>query len=213
MRWVLPLVMSLVLLSSSRGRAETSTMTAVPDPDMDSSAEAAPDRQPQAASAPRGESYQRPTSGDLGRVRPAWYGWQIILADLSTVGAALGTQSGELGVSGYFALPPMVHLGNGEAARAAGSVGLRLALPVLLANGMSSGKSDGFDDFVTGLWAGAVLASALDVAVLAWSRPSPPEPPGAEDGERSREPERKPWFEPRIQPLPRGMSAGIVGGF
>lgn len=49
------------------------------------------------------------------RVEPAaqapakqWYGWQLLLADGTTVAATLLSQSGEVLLAGYLALPPTV---------------------------------------------------------------------------------------------------------
>lgn len=216
MRWVSPLVMSLVLLSSSRGRAETEPPAAEWEsniPTQSTTAGPAPGWQP--ATSSQAPPEDPPSPRPEQQLVSKWYGWQILLADAATVGATAATQSADVFLGSYFGLPFVVHLANGELGRSLGSSGLRLVLPLLFSNIMDTGP--GYDGetssgYYYGLLTGALLASVLDVSVLGWKQ-APPDPPSAPRAERKRAPEPRPWLQPRVQPLPRGLSMGIVGGF
>lgn len=112
--------------------------------------------------APDGESKN-------GRV---WYGWETLICD----GASLVTSTILVGIGGYALCAPIVHLANGQAVKAAASIGLRLGAPLgmgLAATGLAYAGSDGECGlgcalaFVVGAGAGVVSAVALDAAVLA----------------------------------------------
>src|SRR5690606_17401353 len=129
-------------------------------------------------------------------------------ADLANVGVGMAAHRWSLGTGGYFALPLVVHIAHGEPHRAPGSAGLRIELPVLFARASAE-----YGNFYPGTGGGSVLASLIDISALGWEPPAAPEPRGSGDARPAKAPERKPWFEPRVQPLPHGLSAGIVGGF
>ncbi len=62
--------------------------------------------------------------------RRSWYGWQIILADLATVGCLAATGS-EGCLAGYALGAPVIHGANGNLGRAGLSLALRVVLPVV----------------------------------------------------------------------------------
>jgi hypothetical protein len=132
--------------------------------------------------------------------RTTWYGWETLLSDASV--QVLGTAAGLAADAGYgsgtrqsyvtgaqvligaavvvYGLGgPVVHLANGHAGKAAGSLGLRLALPVvgalaglLLARAtcQSGGEGDVPCDAIAGVFGffgGIAAAVAIDAAVLA----------------------------------------------
>ena len=147
-----------------------------------------------------GESDEASSDDRPAEPRTTWYGWQTLLADVSAnalaaaairvAEAANGTdtrQSYETGaqvligaaVVVYGLGGPVVHLANGHAGKAAGSLGLRLALPVvgalaglLLARATCDrgGEGDVPCDAIAGVFGffgGIAAAVAIDAAVLA----------------------------------------------
>jgi hypothetical protein len=118
--------------------------------------------------------------------RPAWYGWQVLLADVGAFALALlSTQStgGDvtwLGVGGvaYAAGGPVIHAIHGRYVNAAVSLGLRVAVPLVgYALGASSAGcgASGTDCSVapvlggaSGALAGIVIVSLIDIAALSW---------------------------------------------
>jgi hypothetical protein len=132
---------------------------------------------------PRGEPARDP-----GEAR--WYGWQVLVADASSVAVAvLGSATntpvvGWLGIGGVFFASPIVHGFHDRWGAAAASIGLRLGLA--LVGGVigaavappcnSSGSFLGplvcaLDTEAYGLYgasAGLAVASAVDVVGLSW---------------------------------------------
>jgi hypothetical protein len=112
-----------------------------------------------------------------------WYGWQTLTADgvsltvVPVLGAAIGKQDdgGRIALAtaaSYVLVPGIIHLVHGRPGAAAGSVGLRVALPIggaLLGYAAGSGGHDGEDAAglaLVGFVLGGMGASALDAAVL-----------------------------------------------
>jgi len=62
------------------------------------------------------------------RTHKHWYGWQTLLVDL---GSVLTIPLGGVGLAGYALGAPIVHLAHGQVGRGVGSLGLRLALPLV----------------------------------------------------------------------------------
>lgn len=124
-----------------------------------------------------------------------WYGWQILLADLASVGAVVVTPATEgkslyLGAGGFALGGPIVHVAHGRPAIGAASLGLRLGVPLLAAAAglyvggetavkcTPSAADGGCDDVFgaagaalaggfLGLLGGMVAASAIDIGLLA----------------------------------------------
>jgi hypothetical protein len=117
------------------------------------------------------------------------YRWQLVLVDIGSV--ALMFSGSDAGVTGglaaYTFLAPTIHLAHDEGWRAAGSLGLRLGMPVLgaLAGIMigasrsPSGCSGDFDcddsdtvalDLVIGALAGMAAAMLIDDVIIAKPR-------------------------------------------
>jgi hypothetical protein len=116
-----------------------------------------------------------------------WYGWQTLLADGASVGiAAAGAAAGSgavalVGLGGYVAGAPIVHVAHGQGWRAALSLGGRLLLPIgvgAFAGAVTTPKPcdpHGFgpclnqlDAPLTGALVGMVLASGLDAFLNAY---------------------------------------------
>jgi hypothetical protein len=105
------------------------------------------------------------------------YGLHIVLADVAAVALLLSGQPALQAVAtgSYVLSPPIVHLLHRRPARAAGSLGLRLLLPI--AGGAIGTEAEGCgrdSDFLCGITglvlgglAGAVVASIVDAALLA----------------------------------------------
>lgn len=109
-----------------------------------------------------------------------WYGWEPLLIDAGAFGigvVGLAAESAPIAMIGYgtwIASGPTVHLAHGSSARALGSLGMRLSLPVV---GAAAGcELFGADDpwfgclggVATGFVAGMALASVADAAAVAW---------------------------------------------
>ena len=126
-----------------------------------------------------------------------WYGWQIILTDGAAIAsvamAAHGSGWGDLGLTLYLGGGPVVHFAHGNAAKGAGSLALRVAVPLgsalvggllgALVGGSPSGCSGFFcpSPAEIGIGAGVLLgllgASIVDIAVLAYdAHPVEPRP-------------------------------------
>lgn len=122
--------------------------------------------------------------------RETWYGAQILLVDAAAVGllvASVTVGSGRPGLGEGLAVAsagtyllggPIVHLAHGRADVAAGSLGLRVAVPILTAvAGMAIEQHScspgllwcGAAGLVLGGAVGAVGAVAIDSAALAWA--------------------------------------------
>lgn len=126
---------------------------------------------------------ESPASPLQKRTHSHWYGWQTLMVDgvsllvMPVVAAkAESTSALYLVVGGYALGGPVVHLAHGEIGRAAGSLGLRVAMPFLgaLAGVMVQGDCRG--DFgcisgaIIGGGLGVVAAVVIDSAVLAYER-------------------------------------------
>jgi hypothetical protein len=152
----------------------------------------------QAVPSVKSEAAVSPSSNTDKPKKPArrWYGWQTFAADGTVL--ALGAAAVPLGAHapywpaealGYTAAAtyalgaPVVHLVQGQPLEAAGSLGLRVGLPLgvyaLLQHdswGHCPGKSESEDEqycqptlgLLFGVLAAGVAASAIDGALLAW---------------------------------------------
>lgn len=151
-----------------------------------------------------------------------WYGDQILYVDGALVLLALPT----LGVTliGYPLGGPIVHLAYENYGRAAGSLALRVGVPMVgviatAAVACRRPPSDPqypYDDGDSGMCAvmavvigaplGAMVATAIDSAVLAWADEPEPEPlrDTSETGLR---------ITPTFAPTVGGASVGVVGVF
>jgi hypothetical protein len=117
--------------------------------------------------------------GHTASVQP--YGLQIVLADVAAVALLLSGQPELQAVAAgsYVLTPPILHLLHRRPARAAGSLGLRLLLPI--AGGSLGMKAEhcgrdgdylcGLTGLVLGGLAGALVASIVDAALLANTSP------------------------------------------
>lgn len=168
-----------------------------------------------------------------------WYGWELLLADgVSFIGMptlALATSSnGEtsasllvLGAGGYFFAPGALHLSHGRAGAAAGSLALRIGLPVVgilggtVATGGCTRSLCGIA-LAIGAVVGVVSAVGIDAAALAYERVddddlddarSDREAPATRSARRhaARKPiALAPTFGPRRE---GGFDVGVAGAF
>ncbi len=126
-----------------------------------------------------------------------WYGWQTLTSDLASVGLLMGgfqaadgyglfdggtppmaNVMATLGAAGYLAGAPTLHFIHDRPARALGSFGLRVSLPILggaLGSGLATcppPRGDygncGLAELIVGVSAGALAAIVLDGSLLAW---------------------------------------------
>jgi hypothetical protein len=137
------------------------------------------------APAPVAPSAAMPAVGSLAREAPrtaapdasrhVWYGWQIILVDLTSVALVVkGLGSGSAPVAGLGGVAlvlggPIVHGVHGRPGAFAGSLGLRVGLP-LLGAAIGAGRGGGCDACgygPEGFVLGAAGAMLLDAVVLA----------------------------------------------
>jgi hypothetical protein len=147
------------------------------------------------------------------------YRWQIAVADASSLALLFTvTDRGALGGGLLYLLGgPVIHLAHGEAGRAVGSLGLRVALPIAGAfvggalwwNGQDARCKNGDPDFCSddefnvgalyGLGLGFLGAMVIDTAVLA--RPVP-----------VRKDAGATWA-PQLAVAPGHLGVGVIGRF
>jgi|SRR6185369_81191 len=127
-----------------------------------------------------------------------WYGWQTLTSDAASVGFLIGGIHAAdgyglyggghpgsdvlltAGLAGYVGGGPALHFIHKRPAAAAGSIGLRLILPVLgglISSGLTTCPRPGQEygncgtlELVMGVSAGAVAAVAIDAGLLSWSK-------------------------------------------
>ena len=107
---------------------------------------------------------------DEPQTESRWYGWQTLIVD----GGSILTAPIGVGVVGYVIGAPIVHGVHGRWTTAAGSLGLRIALPLtgamigqaVLCEGSCKGDFAGIPLFIGGA-VGVGTAIAIDAAVLA----------------------------------------------
>lgn len=163
------------------------------------------------ASVANADERAQPATQEPSTSRPAWYGWQTLGVDLVTLPVVYGGLAADnagiivSGFSGYVAGGGVVHAIRGNWGRAAGSVGLRFALPAL-------GLIKGFGDCdwdrdehcnlpnVYGT-VGIAIASIIDAALL------------AHDGEPERPSSAGVRLAPSFGAGPRGGTLGLSGSF
>jgi hypothetical protein len=129
-----------------------------------------------------------------------WYGWQIIASDATAMAiftaAAYSDSGGAVIVSafGYVLVPPLIHAAHHQGARAAGSLALRLAVPLAatligLGVGAATDTHSSADDTIdfaplagalVGGAIGIVAASAIDISALAYEPEVPDTTPPAQ---------------------------------
>lgn len=138
------------------------------------------------------------------------YRYQTILADVAAIGllaAAFETHEEGFGYTGlltYALAAPVIHAVHGHGLRAAGSFGLRLALPFVGGFGMMAAfrsEYEGEDEaglvgFMVGFGLGGISAMIIDSAFIA--RPTP--------AKRRR-------LTPTVNTTPGGATVGIAGTF
>ena len=149
----------------------------------------------EAADPPTGVSARAQPSASTSSATPdaGWYGWQILLADLTSIGlVAASTQMGDaraasgigaIGGLGYFLGGPIIHgLHHQSPGKVGGSFGLRFGVPAglgivgALIGATTPIKGDSifsdrsfvtFADAAIGVGVGVLVASAIDVIFLA----------------------------------------------
>jgi hypothetical protein len=159
---------------------------------------------------------------------PAWYGWQILIADAAVASTLVAAdQTGDtkldpLVVLGYLVAAPAIHGAHGRAWSAGSSVLLRIGVPAvtalvgfLVATGtcsqpsspqnaeISIGPCEGEGAYI-GLFGGMAAVSIFDIA-RAWQTP----------GEVEWRPNRGAGFAwtPLVAPTSSGATLGMVGRF
>jgi hypothetical protein len=151
------------------------------------------------------------------------YRAQVHLADGASVLAVIGggmSGNGEIaamGFAGYFVGAPLVHLANGQPARAAKSLGLRVALPMLgaLAGFKLMGEDTASDSAhsctgdpasacvgMGGSLVGLMLGGMLGAVTASYI-----------DGKYLASYERPRAWSPNIAPMRGGVSLGLSGSF
>jgi hypothetical protein len=138
-----------------------------------------------------------------------WYGWQLLLTDAVMLAASVAIQP--LFVVGYLLDGVLVHAAHGNAAGAAGSIGLRAALPAAGAaiggamcdEAETSGGffSPCFGPIVEGLLGGMLLALVTDWTLFSWTR-EPEDPAGSPYGPYGF------TIRPRVALAGRGVEVG-----
>lgn len=108
---------------------------------------------------------------------PHWYGWQPLVADASalTLTWAAVRATGDAGVpvfTSYFIAAPVVHLAHKQWGAAAGSLALRLIVPittaVILQRDCSDYEGCELQSAATGFMVGMGVASLIDAFALSW---------------------------------------------
>jgi hypothetical protein len=108
-----------------------------------------------------------------------WYGWQTLLTDAGSFGAALLTQNAYALAAVYVLGAPVVHAAHGRAGAAVGSLALRVALPIAgiylgaaAANCSAQFHHEddqcGLTESVIGFGLGMLAASVIDATALSW---------------------------------------------
>jgi hypothetical protein len=114
------------------------------------------------------------------------------------------SSAGWLAAATYLAGGPIVHLAHDRPLRAAGSLGLRLALPIIggligSKQGHCSGDVCGSDQTGFGVFTGVVAAAVVDSLWLA-------------EGDGPPAPTRASWS-PTMSAGPAGVALGLAGSF
>ena len=150
-------------------------------------------------------AYVQPAPAAPQETRIGYYGWQVLLCDVSSVIALFGERTTALGMGGYLLAGPLVHASHGNTGRAWASAGLRLGLPVL--GGVIGGASEGSSDplgvaygMVVGGMVGAVGAMIIDSAALGWDQ-------------RPVQSARPLVAVPQVSVDEHGVSLGVLGRF
>ena len=179
-------------------------------------AERAPAQQPMDAA---GQGAARPQSAgtpalsvgasgaDQGAApRRRWYGWQTLLVDavplVGLLGVAAANRSGDEGAqlavafsAVYFVGGPIVHMGHGQFGKAALSLGVRSAGPLLILAGGQDGFQHGnsFGDVLIVIGALAIPAAiTIDAAAIARE-----DVPPADTASLVQRLGFAPWFDPK----------------
>jgi hypothetical protein len=119
--------------------------------------------------------------------RTRWYGWQIMLSDVScfVLAGALHGEGGELASLGLLFGPAVIHLQHGRTGTALTSVILRGAMPAggaiagLLIGAYIDGRSDdpdsnyGLAGLAFGMIGGGLSALVIDYTILSAADPEP----------------------------------------
>jgi hypothetical protein len=139
-----------------------------------------------AASAPPGAQPEKPAATPRAAApQEHWYGWQILVSDLSSLLVGGVTQA-PIGALGYLVAPPMIHVFHGQGMLALASVGLRIGLPlagaaVAIGGTHSCSSDDGIGPCGVGWIAVGILVGlsgmGLDTA-FAYEPVQHPEPVG-----------------------------------
>jgi hypothetical protein len=147
-----------------------------------------------------------------------WYGFQNLATDGAAIALGIGAVSledqgetlGWTAVATYALGSPIVHLANGEAGRAVGSLALRLGLPVVLGGiGMATASPcpedseslcfNGLGELVVGAGIGTIAAVLIDDLFLA---------------RKTERVHRDTMWTPTVAPSAQGgMSFGVAGTF
>jgi hypothetical protein len=181
-----------------------------------------------AAAKPAPNALESTGDGTIGATASSkgssWYGYQTLATDGAAIALALvaGEENSEapaLGALGLYVLgAPTVHALHGRAAATAGSLALRLFLPLLssIVGGATADCStrvvnDDNCDFgprVVGLVVGMAAAVVIDSAAIAWEPKAPPAPVAPATRAASS---RVRLFAPAAVPI-RGGAGLVFGG-
>jgi hypothetical protein len=123
--------------------------------------------------------------------RSRWYGWQTLTADAAAaslfaliVGLDVAGKSAQGPVAGvglgvYLLGAPAIHVAHRRVGAGLASLGIRLVAPAIgaiVGSSFNSRYSETGDQLVLGLFAGIVVASALDATLLARESVAAPAP-------------------------------------
>jgi hypothetical protein len=143
-----------------------------------------------------------------------WYGWQLLASDAATVGLLALSLQGEstplaaMAFGTYTFAPVGVHLAHHHPGRALLSVGLRIALPIVLAKALVEGADcAGSNEYLCGVGemylgvAGGALAASLVDQILSFER------------YEIASPKHGLSLAPTLQPRRDGATLGLIGSF
>ena len=165
----------------------------------------------------------RARAGDFDGTIGGWYGYQIVLSDLASLGAGLAMDNPYVLGGGYLVGPSLVHGLNGRKGMTVISPMLRLLLPtlgILIASTHKSCNSHGDECDMFGLFVGGGIgmgtAMLLDYS-LAWRRAAPsglsPGPGKPGEATQTAKPARVSLTSAGVAPTANGLSVVLGGSF
>lgn len=156
--------------------AESTAPSVAPTPVAAGAVGVRPSETPPAVAAP----YTTVSEVHASAAPRRWYGWQIIIADVtsSVVLVTLVHKAEGYTLLPYLVLAPSVHVANGNPVTALASVGLRVGMPIVglligaaFAGGCNGSSEECLVGPAYGMLIGMVGAMVVDASVLAYDEP------------------------------------------